>query len=41
MFKSFRITSSEGISVVLEFNGDEVHIIANFSTNLTTMEPRR
>lgn len=38
MTKRFRITASEGISVSLEFNGDEVHIIAGFSTNSTTKQ---
>lgn len=38
MTKRFRITASEGISVSLEFNGDEVHIIAGFSTKSTTKQ---
>ncbi len=40
MSKRFRITASEGISVVLEFNGDEVHIIASFSSNSTMVKPQ-
>lgn len=39
MSKRFRITASEGIFVTLEFNGDEVNIIASYSTNSTTVKP--
>lgn len=40
MSRRFRITASEGISVALEFDGDEVHIIASFSTNSTMVKPQ-
>lgn len=40
MPRRFRITASEGISVALEFDGDEVHIIASFSTNSTMVKPQ-
>lgn len=39
MTKNFRVTASDGISVTINFNGDEVHIIASFSTNSTTIDP--